>query len=238
VKTVWIYINTGTLPGDVDHLQVFATGEARLTDGSRSTIRKALPSNTLGDDFRDVRETLVKPDKRQLADMRRSGAIEGDAGGGSETDQSNKMANSIATNKRLRKTYNPVNVASVRRFDEARMAGAAKLKEHKPDKSVRTPALLTLSRRPQNRASDICLRLFAYLARETGLEPATSGVTGQRVKSANQSVFRLVWPLRSLPRPGWLERLTSTSATTASSRSASTMTGLARSNRGSSPRQS
>ena len=79
MKTVWIYINTGTLPGDVDHLQVFATGEARLTDGSRSTIRKALPSNTLGDDFRDVREALVKPDKRQLADMRRSGAIEGDA---------------------------------------------------------------------------------------------------------------------------------------------------------------
>jgi hypothetical protein len=82
-------------------------------------------------------------DKRQLADMRRSGAVEGDAGGGSEADQSNKMANSIATNKRLRKTYNPVNVASVRRFDEARVAGAKKL-EHKPDESVRAPVLLTL----------------------------------------------------------------------------------------------
>ncbi|MFK4724881.1 hypothetical protein ABIE89_005981 [Bradyrhizobium niftali] len=30
------------------------------------------------------------------------------------------MANSIDTNKRLRKTYNPVNAASVRRFDQAR----------------------------------------------------------------------------------------------------------------------
>jgi hypothetical protein len=28
MKTVWIYINTDALPGDVDHLQVFATGEA------------------------------------------------------------------------------------------------------------------------------------------------------------------------------------------------------------------
>lgn len=28
MKTVWIYINTDALPGDVDHIQVFATGEA------------------------------------------------------------------------------------------------------------------------------------------------------------------------------------------------------------------
>jgi hypothetical protein len=99
--------------------------------------------DTLGDDFRTVREAFDPADKRQLADMRRSGAVEGDAGGGSEADQSNKMANSIATNKRLRKTYNPVNVASVRRFDEARAAGAKKL-EQKPDESVRKPVILTL----------------------------------------------------------------------------------------------
>ena len=28
MKTVWIYVDTDTLPGDVDHLQVFATEEA------------------------------------------------------------------------------------------------------------------------------------------------------------------------------------------------------------------
>jgi hypothetical protein len=28
MKTVWIYVNTDTLPGDVDHLQVFASEEA------------------------------------------------------------------------------------------------------------------------------------------------------------------------------------------------------------------
>ena len=42
-------------------------------------------------------------------------------------DQSNKMANTVSTNKRLRKTYNPVNVPSVRRFDEARTEGARRL---------------------------------------------------------------------------------------------------------------
>jgi hypothetical protein len=56
--------------------------------------------------------------------MRRSGAVEGDAGGGSVKDQSNKMANTVDRNKRLRQTYNPVNVASARRFDEARAKGA------------------------------------------------------------------------------------------------------------------
>jgi hypothetical protein len=103
--------------------------------------------DTLGDDFRDVRATIDPAERRVIADMRRSGAIEGDAGGGSLTDQANKMANSVDTNKRLRKTYNPVNVSSVRRFDEARAIGAKKL-EQKPDKSVREPAFLTLLKNP------------------------------------------------------------------------------------------
>jgi hypothetical protein len=97
----------------------------------------------LGDDFRAVRTAFDPLDERQLADMRRAGAIEGDAGGGSVTDQSNKMANTVATNNNLRKTYNPVNVASVRRFDEARTIGAKKL-EQKPSESVTAPALVTL----------------------------------------------------------------------------------------------
>ena len=84
-----------------------------------------LLKDTLGDDFRDVRAMLFGPtETRQLADMRRSGAVEGDAGGATLTDQSNKMANTISANARLRKTYNPVNVVSARRFDEARKSGA------------------------------------------------------------------------------------------------------------------
>lgn len=109
----------------------------------RNRSGAAYSKDTLGDDFRAVREAIDKTDTRQLADMRRSGAVEGDAGGGSEADQSNKMANTIATNKQLRKTYNPVNVASVRRFDEARAKGA-KILERKPDESVTAPDLVTL----------------------------------------------------------------------------------------------
>ena len=75
--------------------------------------------------------------------MRRSGAVEGDAGGGSVEDQSNKMANTVDRNKQLRKTYNPVNVASVRRFDQARAKGA-KVLERRADESVTAPPLVTL----------------------------------------------------------------------------------------------
>ena len=99
--------------------------------------------DTLGDDFRAVREAIEPTETRQLADMRRSGAVEGDAGGGSITDQAHKMANTVSASNRLRKTYNPTNIAAVRNFDQARVIGAKKL-EQRPDKSVREPALLTL----------------------------------------------------------------------------------------------
>lgn len=109
----------------------------------RNRSGNAYSKDTLGDDFRDIRAAIDLADRRQLADMRRSGAVEGDVGGGTVTDQSNKMANSIDTNKRLRKTYNPTNVVSARRFDEARVVGA-KLLEQNRSKSVTAPDLVTL----------------------------------------------------------------------------------------------
>lgn len=109
----------------------------------RNRSGRPYSKDTLGDDFRDVRAAINPAETRQLADMRRSGAVEGDAGGGSVTDQANKMANTVSASNRLRKTYNPVNVASVRRFDDARARGA-KVLERKPDESVTAPDLVTL----------------------------------------------------------------------------------------------
>ena len=99
--------------------------------------------DTLGDDFRAVREACDPSDKGQLADMRRSGAVERDAGVGTLTDHSNKMANSIDADKRLRNIYNLTNAASVRRYDEARVVGA-KLLEQNRATSVAAPDLVTL----------------------------------------------------------------------------------------------
>jgi hypothetical protein len=87
-------------------------------------------------DFAEVRALAFGPDEdRKLSDMRRSGAVEGDARGATVADQSNKMANTVSTNNRLRKTYNPVNVPSVRRFDDNRTVGAKRL-ERKPSESI------------------------------------------------------------------------------------------------------
>jgi hypothetical protein len=94
-----------------------------------------------------VRELAFgKHEDRQLQDMRRSGAFEGDSGGATVEDQSHKMANTVDRNKRLRKTYNPVNVVSIRRFDEARARGA-KLLEQKPAESISAPAMEILLRK-------------------------------------------------------------------------------------------
>jgi hypothetical protein len=112
--------------------------------GGRHVVARPYSKSALNKDFRTIRELAFGRDEtRQLQDMRRSGAVEGDAGGGGIEDQSNKMANTVDHNKQLRKTYNPVNVASVRRFDEARVVGARKL-ERRASESVTTPPLVTL----------------------------------------------------------------------------------------------
>jgi hypothetical protein len=96
---------------------------------------------TLGDDFADVRPWPSA--RRRCGSCRTCGdpaRFEGDVGGASVEDQSHKMANTVDRNKQLCKTYNPVNVASTRRFDEARTKGA-KLLEQRPDESVTSTAL-------------------------------------------------------------------------------------------------
>ncbi len=112
--------------------------------GGKPWAPRPYTKNSLVDDFDKVRTLAFgQSETRQLADMRRTGAVEGDAGGGSLTDQANKMANTVSVNARLRKTYNPVNVASVRRFDEARAIGA-RILEQRPDESVTPNGLVTL----------------------------------------------------------------------------------------------
>jgi len=124
-----------------DNAPIFRTpGSSPGPKGGRRWASKPYTKGVAEKHFRKVRTALCgKDEDRQLADMRRSGAVEGDAGGGSLTDQSNKMANTVATNAKLRKAYNPVNVASVRRFDEARELGDKRLREQGPIKSVIGP---------------------------------------------------------------------------------------------------
>jgi hypothetical protein len=87
-------------------------------------------SDTLGDDFRDIRHMVFGPqESRTLADFRRSGTQEAFAGDAKPADVSHAMGNTIATSNMLFATYNPVNIASVRKVHEARIRGRRKLRE-------------------------------------------------------------------------------------------------------------
>lgn len=83
---------------------------------------------TMPDDFAAVRELCFPGDKRTLADMRRSGAIEAQAGGATSAETAAKMANSISTSNALHKTYQPVDLETVRQADAARRLGRTRLR--------------------------------------------------------------------------------------------------------------
>ena len=76
---------------------------------------------TLGDDFRDVRAMVFGPDERRtIADMRRSGAVEARRGGASDQAIGNKLGNAFASNRMINETYGPTDLATVRQVDAAR----------------------------------------------------------------------------------------------------------------------
>jgi hypothetical protein len=94
--------------------------------------RSGIPysSDTLGDDFRDIRHLEFGDDEhRTLADFRRSGTQEAFAGDAKPADVSHAMGNTIATSNMLFATYNPVNLTSVRKVHEARIKGRRMLRE-------------------------------------------------------------------------------------------------------------
>lgn len=84
---------------------------------------------TMPDDFAAVREMCFPGDKRTLADMRRSGAIELQAGGAAPQTTAAKMANSISSANAIHKTYQPVDLQTVRQADAARRLGRQRIRE-------------------------------------------------------------------------------------------------------------
>lgn len=107
-----------TLPAMTPEAWLFPLGSKRLM---------SIP--VLGRAFRKLCEQVFPGDKRQLRDMRRSGTVEAFAGGATAADVGTKMANSIGRSNVLMATYNPVDLASVRRADDARLIGRRKRRD-------------------------------------------------------------------------------------------------------------
>lgn len=100
-------------------------------NGGKPRTPKPYTKDTLGDDFRAVRNALFPGDKRTLMDFRRSGAVEAKAGNVDPHALADKMANTIDRNKQLQSIYLPLESTSVRSADAARMRGRGKLRDGK-----------------------------------------------------------------------------------------------------------
>lgn len=108
-----------------DDAPIFRTkGFKPAGKGGRPRLPVPYTKDSLVDDFADLRRAVFgKGEKRRLMDMRRTGAVEANAGGAPVEAIAAKMANSIDQNRKLQQTYMPVNIAAVRAADEARRIG-------------------------------------------------------------------------------------------------------------------
>lgn len=111
----------------LDKLGVELHGDAYIFR-NRSGARYS--SDTLGDDFRDVRtEEFGALERRTIGhDFRRSGAVEAIVGGAQAEHVAHAMGNTLSASNTLFSTYVPVNVATLRSVIEARRAGRTKLR--------------------------------------------------------------------------------------------------------------
>jgi hypothetical protein len=108
-------------------------------------------------------------------DFRRSGAVEALAGNVDPAALAAKMANSIDQSKDLQRAYLPVDSAVVRLADDARLVGRSRLRANRSGAKVETAVLKKVETRRLTMH-----QVFDSVAGATGLEPATSGVTGRR----------------------------------------------------------
>lgn len=117
----------------MDDAPIFRSrGHAPGPRGGRPRAGAPYTKDSLVDDFADARRLVFGPEeKRRLMDMRRSGAVEANAGGASVEAIAAKMGNSIDENKTLQKTYMPVNIAAVHSADQSRRIGRRKLAEER-----------------------------------------------------------------------------------------------------------
>lgn len=88
-------------------------------------------SDTLGDDFRDVRTSeFGANERRTLADFRRSGAVEAIAGGARAEELAHAMGNTLSASNALYATYVPVNLTTIRSVMDARRRGRSRIREN------------------------------------------------------------------------------------------------------------
>jgi hypothetical protein len=103
-------------------------GHTTTTKGGRPRPPVPYTKDSLSSDFAKVRTAVFgNNEDRRFMDIRRSGAVEANAGGASIEAVAAKMANSIDRSSKLRSVYQPVDPATVREADRARIKGRNRL---------------------------------------------------------------------------------------------------------------
>jgi hypothetical protein len=111
----------------LENLGVTLTGDACIF---RNRSGVSYSKDTLGDDFRTVREAEFGPLERRMLghDFRRSGAVEAITGKATPAALSHAMGNTLAASNALFATYVPVNVTTINQVAEARRKGRRALR--------------------------------------------------------------------------------------------------------------
>lgn len=116
-------------PGLIPSSAIFMTrGGKAGPKGGRPRPPVPYTADTLGDDFREVREREFPGDTRTVSDFRRSGAIEATAGEVNPAALAGKMANTIDQSRELQATYQPHNATLVRLADASRLIGRGRMR--------------------------------------------------------------------------------------------------------------
>jgi hypothetical protein len=122
------------LSGYLEGLGIELHGDAYIF---RNRSGAPYSSDTLGDDFRDVRTSEFGPLERRTIghDFRRTGAVEAITGGANAEALAHAMGNTLSASNTLFATYVPVNVATLRSVMEARRRGRSKLRREHGDRT-------------------------------------------------------------------------------------------------------
>jgi hypothetical protein len=95
----------------------------------RNRSGRAYTKDTMGDDFRAVRNAIFPKDDRTLSDMRRTGLVEAVAGEATPSMLSAKSGNTIGQSSKLHDTYVPLKLTVLRNTDAAKALGRKRLRE-------------------------------------------------------------------------------------------------------------
>lgn len=111
----------------LEKLGVEMTGNAQIF---RNRSGNKYTSDTLGEDFRAVREAEFGVDEKRMLghDFRRSGAVEAIVGKAEPAAVAHAMGNTLSASNMLFATYVPVNAVTIRSVAEARRRGRTELR--------------------------------------------------------------------------------------------------------------